>query len=164
MGSRFTRRDDRFAQLGQQFDDAYRWDRRFLDLAAHIGAWSKDPSTKVGAVIVRPDRTIASIGYNGFPRGVDDLPERYDDREQKYLMVVHAETNAILAASESLRGYTLYVHPLCPCSTCAASIIQAGIARVVTVQPTTILERWKASFDATQTMFAEAEVRLDYLG
>lgn len=46
-----------------------KWDARFLDLAVFIGDWSKDPSTKVGAVLVRPDRTIAGLGFNGFPRG-----------------------------------------------------------------------------------------------
>lgn len=141
----------------------WRWDWRFVDLAAHIASWSKDPSTRVGSVIVRPDRTIASVGYNGFPRGVQDAPERYADRPTKYLMVVHAEMNAILAASESLRGHTLYVHPLCPCSTCAAAIIQAGIVRVVTVPPTGDIDRWQESFQATQTMFREAGVKLDYL-
>jgi dCMP deaminase len=104
------------------------WDKRFLELAALVGGWSKDPSTKVGAVIVRPDRTIASLGYNGFPRGVDDT---YKDREHKLLRTVHAEMNAILSAREPVNGYTLYVTPLCPCSNCAAAIIQSGIKRIV---------------------------------
>ena len=53
-----------------------KWDRRFLALAEHVADWSKDPSTKTGAVIVRPDRTIASMGYNGFPRGMADTDDR----------------------------------------------------------------------------------------
>jgi len=143
-------------------DNQEKWDRRFLDLAAHIAGWSRDPSTKVGAVIVRNDRTIASVGYNGFPRGVEDLPERYEDRPTKYLMVVHAEINAVLAASEILSGYTLYVHPLCPCATCAAAIIQTGISRVVTVESDKDIERWRDSFDASLTMFKEAGVQFEY--
>ena len=86
---------------------------------------------KVGAVLVRPDRTIAAVGFNGFPRGVLDHAERYDDRPTKYEMVVHAELNALLSSRESLEGYTLYVTPLPPCSQCAAAIIQRGIRKVV---------------------------------
>jgi dCMP deaminase len=92
-----------------------KWDVRFLELANHIAQWSKDPSTKVGAVIVRPDRTICSVGYNGFPRGVDDNEERYMDRPTKYEFVVHAEANAIIHAREPLHDYILYTYPLMPC-------------------------------------------------
>lgn len=130
------------------------WDLRFLALAEHVAAWSKDPSTKVGAVIVRPDRTIASVGYNGFPRGVRDDAERYADRRTKYPMTVHAELNAIVSAKEPLKGYTIYVAPLSPCAGCAGAIIQAGISRVVAkcLQP----ERWRESFDHSSVMLSEA--------
>ena len=60
-----------------------KWDERFIELARLVAAWSKDPSTKVGAVIVRPDRTVASVGFNGFARGVDDTEERLNDRALK---------------------------------------------------------------------------------
>lgn len=36
-----------------------KWDQRFLELAKVVSTWSKDPSTKTGAVIVRPDKTEA---------------------------------------------------------------------------------------------------------
>ena len=98
------------------------WDERFFALADMVGSWSKDPSTKVGAVIIRPDRTIASVGYNGFPRGVYDGPEIYEDRPRKLLRTVHAEANAILSAREPLHGYTLYVTPLHPCANCSGLI------------------------------------------
>lgn len=130
------------------------WYERFLDLAAHIGAWSKDPSTKVGAVIVRPDRTIASLGYNGFPRGVKD---EYLDREHKLLRTVHAEMNAILSAREPLHGHTLFVSPLFPCSNCAAAIIQSGITMVVARMPE-IRPEWQVSFDASADLFAQSGV------
>lgn len=110
------------------------WHRRFLDLARHVAAWAKDPSTQVGAVIVRPDRTIASVAFNGFPRGVLDLPERYNDRPTKYAFVVHAEANAILTAREPLHGYTLY-STLLTCNECAKLIVQAGITHVVAPVP-----------------------------
>ena len=132
-----------------------------MRLADLVRGWSKDPSTQVGAVIVRPDKTIASVGFNGFPRGVDDTPGRLTDRPTKYAMTLHAEANAIVSAREPVGGYTLYVSPLHPCSNCAALIIQAGISRVVT--RTDDLERWAESFALARQMFQEAGVRLDLI-
>ena len=134
------------------------WDRRFLDLAQHIAGWSKDPSTQVGAVIVDDQRRIISTGYNGFPRGVNDDPVRYADREVKYEMIVHGEINAILFANQSLRDTTLYTWPFMPCSRCAAIVIQSGISRVVA--PHCENPRWVNSFDLTRRMFSEAGVDL----
>lgn len=111
-----------------------KWDLRFLEMARLVASWSKDPSTKCGAVIVRPDRSICSVGFNGFPRKVPDLEEHLNDREEKYGRVVHAEVNAILSACEPVRGYTMYTYPagLGPsCDRCTTCIIQAGIIRVV---------------------------------
>lgn len=133
-----------------------KWDRRFLDLCETVARWSKDPSTKVGAVIVRPDLTIASAGYNGFPRSVADDPEVYARREDKYARVVHAELNAILHAHESVAGYTLYSSPLMPCSSCAGAIIQSGISRVV--YPRQKVTRWTAQHDVTRAMFRDARI------
>ena len=109
-----------------------KWDNRFMALARHIAMWSKDPSTKVGSVIVDSKRRVIAHGYNGFPRGVDDSAERYGDRQMKYAHVVHAELNAVLNAvlPRELEGATLYT-TLEPCSGCAKAIIQAGIGRVV---------------------------------
>ena len=67
-----------------------KWDKRFLELAKHISDWSKDPSTKVGCVVVGEDREIRSTGFNGFPRGIEDKIERREEREQKYPMICHA--------------------------------------------------------------------------
>lgn len=138
------------------------WDDRFLGLAQHVAQWSRDPSTKVGAVIVRPDKTVASIGYNGLPRHVIDDPARLLDRDFRLACTVHAELNAILHASESLRGCSVYVWPFQPCSNCAAAIIQAGIARVVA--PATNVDRWRESFERAALMFREAAVAVDLLG
>lgn len=107
------------------------WDGRFLSLAAHIAEWSKDPSTKCGAVIVRHDRTIASMGYNGFPRCIKDDLDLLNNREEKYKRIIHAEVNAMLFAREIVAGYTLYTWPFLPCCRCATQIIQCGIRRVV---------------------------------
>lgn len=132
------------------------WDNRFLDLAEYIGTWSKDPSTKVGAVIVRPDKTIASVGYNGFPRGVTDV---YASRDDKLMRTVHAEMNAILSAREPLHGYTLYVSPLFPCSNCAAAIIQSGI-KVVVARMEQVRPEWARSFEVAKDMFLDAGVTM----
>ena len=110
------------------------WDRRFLDLCEHIATWSKDPSTKLGSVIVDDKKRIVSVGYNGFPRGVFDYEERYNDRPTKYLFVAHAERNALDNAPMMVDGCTLYV-ALEPCVECAKSIIQKGIKKVVTYRP-----------------------------
>jgi dCMP deaminase len=137
------------------------WDDRFFDLADMVGSWSKDPSTKVGAVIIRPDRTIASVGYNGFPRGVDDSPEIYEDRPTKYMRIVHAEANAILSAREPLHGYTLYVTPLHPCATCSGLIIQAGIKVVnYSMSKQNIRnEAWQQHYEQMTEMFLQAGIR-----
>jgi dCMP deaminase len=135
-----------------------KWDRRFIELARFVADWSKDPSTKVGSVIARPDRTVAALGFNGFARGVLDHSERYDDRPTKYEMVVHAELNAILNTRESLEGYTLYVTPLPPCSQCAAAIIQRGIGRVVIQAKKDLPPTWAEKWAFSKTMFAEARV------
>lgn len=138
------------------------WHRRFLDLAQHISSWSKDPSTQVGAVIVDDQRRIISTGYNGFPRGVTDLAQRYEDRATKYEMIVHGEVNAILFATQSLQNATLYTWPFMPCSRCAGIVIQSGIRTVVA--PYCENPRWTNSFDLTRRMLAEAGVELIITG
>lgn len=135
-----------------------RWDLSFLVDAKVAARRSKDPSTKVGAVAVRPDLTHASQGYNGFPRGVADTEERLNTREIKYDLVVHAETNAILTAKEPLTGCTLYL-TFPPCIRCTTSIIQAGISRVVAIKPTEEQEaRW--GFSKSRDLLAEVGIEL----
>jgi dCMP deaminase len=142
--------------------DSINWHQRFLDLAEHISSWSKDPSTQVGAVIVDDQRRIVSTGYNGFPRGVEDLDSRLQDRTIKYEMIVHGEINAILFANQSIYGCTLYTWPFMPCSRCAAIVIQSGIRTVVA--PYNDNPRWQTSFQLTEQMFREAGVRLHVIG
>lgn len=110
------------------------WDYRFLQLAETVSSWSKDPSRKVGSVIVDSNRRVVSLGYNGFPRGVSDSAERYADREFKLKLVCHAERNALDNSSASVEGATLYA-TLFPCNECVKSIIQRGISKVVTIVP-----------------------------
>lgn len=136
------------------------WDKRFLTLAHHTAGWSKDPSTKVGAVIVRPNKTIVALGFNGFPRFTDDDEKIYLDRPRKLLRTVHAEVNAILTANSPVAGCTLYVAPLMPCANCAAIIIQSGIRRVVAHVPV-VNAAWNDSFVEARKMFDEALVSVD---
>src|SRR5690606_9151564 len=141
-----------------------KWEDRFMELAKHIASWSKDPSSKVGAVIVDMDRHIVGTGYNGFPKGVEDYPERYANRELKYKFVVHAEKNTILNAVKSVKGCTIFC-TFAPCASCAGVIIQAGIKRVVTpAPPKEFAERWKADLEAMEAMFAEANIDLELIG
>jgi len=145
-----------------------KWDRRFLKLAQEVAGWSKDPSTQVGAVLVETGtNNIISLGYNGFPRGVEDTEERYNNRDLKYAMVVHAEENAILTAGHKAKGSRLYVWPsfISPpiCSRCCVSAIQAGVSEIVgyTVDKDKLDERqlrWKDSILLSRTMCQEAGV------
>ena len=84
-----------------------KWNMRFLEMAKMVGSWSKDPSTKVGAVIVDDNRRVVSLGYNGFPKGVADN-NRLEDRNEKYKMIVHAERNALLFANVSVKDATIF--------------------------------------------------------
>jgi dCMP deaminase len=135
------------------------WDQRFLRLAEHVAGWSKDPSTKVGSVIVDAKRRVLGVGYNGFPRGIADDPTTLANRPEKLSMTVHAEMNSILNTGTpmSLEGATLYA-TLYPCNECAKAIIQAGIARVVTYTPKS--DRWKEAHDTASAMFYEAGVEV----
>lgn len=132
-----------------------KWDNRFLVLAKLIGSWSKDPSTKVGAVIVDQDNKIVSVGYNGFPKNISDN-DRLHHRETKYNIVVHAEMNALAFANKSVRGCTMYTYPFEPCPRCAGSIIQHGIKRVVSI--TNQDKRWEDKFKLSRELFKEVGI------
>ena len=141
-----------------------KWDERFLELAELVASWSKDPSTKVGAVIADDNRRIVSVGYNGFPQGISDDPADLANRSVKYERIIHAEMNAILFADRShfRGGLTLYTWPFSPCSRCASYIVQAGINRVVT-RPNTD-PRWAESFALAHNTFNQAGVEFIEIG
>ena len=142
--------------------DEDKWDKRFLNLAKEISTWSKDPSTQVGAIAVK-DRKVLAQGYNGFPRNMKDLEDRYNNREEKYTYIVHAEKNVIYNATYngvSLKDSTMYVYGLPVCSECAKGIIQCGVKRVVMLEMI-VPEKWRESFKNTKLMFDEAGVKYD---
>ena len=118
-----------------------RWHERLMGLAAYVSGWSKDPSTKVGAVLADPDTNrIIGVGYNGLPRGIED-DHRLHDRQERLSIIVHAEVNAILNANGSTFGATLYTTHQ-PCPQCAAAIINAGVRRVVYIANDDFAKRW----------------------
>lgn len=139
-----------------------KWDHRLLDLAKHVAAWSKDPSTKVGAILVDDQNIVVGMGYNGFARGVFDSAARYNDRTEKYAYIVHAEVNAILAAGHRARGASLYVWPSFGvpnvCQDCAKFAIQAGVYEIVGGVPEEDNSRWAESLARARQMLVEAGV------
>ena len=139
-----------------------KWDQRFIDVAQNVATWSKDPGTKVGAVLVQ-DRRIIATGYNGFPQGIGDTDTRYEDRETKLALTVHAEVNAILNAAKngaSTAGSTLYV-TFPPCVSCSSAVIQAGVKRVVRPHLSTAPERWLDSFSRGGRLLIEAQIEVE---
>lgn len=138
------------------------WHNKYMGLAQNISEWSKDPGTKIGAIIVNQKGQILAQGYNGFPRKIKDLEKRLKNRELKLKYTVHAEMNAIYNSSftgVSLCNSTLYVYGLPVCHECAKGIIQVGVSTVVIKKGITSLN-WKESCDLALEMFKEANVKV----
>ena len=141
-----------------------KWNQRFMELALLVASWSKDPSTKTGAIVVGPDREIRATGYNGLVRGVDDNKAERLERPTKYDFFEHAERNAIYNAcltGTSLKGCTMYAtHP--PCTDCTRAIIQSGIKTVITRELETRKDisgqTWRDKLDYSRQMFEESGV------
>jgi Deoxycytidylate deaminase len=123
-----------------------------MGFAQHAARKSKD-STKVGAVLVGPNREVLLTAFNGPPIGVSDFEERFE-RPMKYDFASHAEANLIaFAARRGIRteGCTVYSTHM-PCASCARTLIQAGIVKVVAGPGTT-------SMPAEQFVVAEQMLR-----
>ncbi len=121
--------------LTDESDSDKAWDEFFIGMCVYISQKSKDRSTKLGAVIVDQDNDILSMGWNGFPRGVDDGIEEWHGRPEKYMVTEHAERNAVFNAARvgtSLKGARMYLpfEPT-PCTDCTRAVIQAGITEIV---------------------------------
>lgn len=156
----YTKRQKQMNNKSFTFDT--KWNIRFMQMAQMISTWSKDQSTKVGCVIVSPEKAILSMGYNGFPRGVNDNIPTRQIRPTKYEFVVHAEENALLNAGRNgtrLNGGILYV-TMPPCTRCAGSIIQSGIKEIIYLEPEIQkqIPGWRDSLDISFTMFDESGV------
>ncbi len=154
--------NDNLDWLCHQMERQLKWDFRFLEMAELVAGWSKDPSTKTGAVIVDGRRRVVSVGYNGFPRGMDDDAALYNDRELKYAKIIHCEMNAVLTAGVGVKGCTLYTWPFLSCDRCAVHMIQAGIVRAVApaLQDAGLKERWADQIERTKSWFSEAGIEV----
>ena len=141
-----------------------KWDSRFCELAKFVSSWSKDPNAKVGCVVFSKRGGDISIGYNGFPMGVEDTAERLDDPEIKLEIIVHAEQNALIAAGSRANGGTIYVWGKPVCARCAGAIIQAGVRRVVALSPDSIQKesKWYRTGRVASQMFHEANLVVDF--
>lgn len=141
------------------------WDEYFMALARLTASKSKDPSTKVGAVLVDACNRVVSLGYNGFPRAVFDDAALLQDRDAKLALTIHAETNALAFASRSAEGCTCYVWPMPPCAQCAAMLIQSGVKRVVAPAPTPEQAgRWGYSLSLAKWAYRQAGVVFETYG
>ena len=143
------------------------WDTYFLEMATLVAKKSKDPSTKVGAVIVGPEHEVRSTGYNGFPRGIDEYPPSRWERPEKYQWCEHAERNAIYNAAmmgTPLKGCTEYVQ-CTPCAPCGRALIQAGITEVVISKENPFSDRsdWRDDIDFSLEMLKEAGVSIKWV-
>lgn len=137
------------------------WDRKFLDMAVLVSSWSKDQSTKVGAVLVDGSGIVRGIGYNGIPRYLnDDVQERHN-RPEKYLWFNHAEMNLLNNCARigiPTEGCTIYVTQH-PCAACSRSLIQSGIKRTVYLKSSADFEeRWLTEITVSDEMLNEAGV------
>lgn len=141
-----------------------KWDIRMLQVAELVASWSKDPSTKCGAVITDNQHRIVATGYNGLAQGVPDDDGVWNTRDEKYEHVIHAEINAILFSQRNLRNTSLYTWPIPPCSRCASAIIQAGVLRVVApLQSGEVSERWGDSVRRAEWMYRNSGLQYVWL-
>lgn len=139
------------------------WIVKYLNQAEFVAkGYSKDPSSKIGCVVVSEDNSLLSQSWNGFPRGVEDSDERLNNRELKYKLVVHSESNAICNAARNgvaLNNSSIFVYGLPICSSCAGMIVQAGIKEVyIRYDKDKDLSRWEESWNVSKTIFEESGV------
>lgn len=138
---------------------------KLMVVAKAVASLSKDPSTKVGAVAITEEGIILCVGFNGFPRGVFDDTIRYADRDTKLVLVAHAEQNLVAQAAYSgvaLRGSTVLLSGMYPCSSCAKSLIQAGVVRILTPMPREN-SSWSEDAEWSKVLFREAGVEIVYV-
>ena len=111
-------------------DKQREWDEYFMNIAEAVAAKSKDPSSKMGCVIVDKNKRVVSLGYNGMVQGSDESKMTLSERPMKYYFAIHSEMNAILFAHQDLTGCTIY-NRVATCENCLKYCLQAGIKRFV---------------------------------
>ena len=106
------------------------WDEYFIGIAEKVATKSKDPSSKMGCVIVDQNKRVVSLGYNGLLQGADESKMTLTERPMKYYFAIHSEMNAVLFAHQDLTGCTIY-NLVATCENCLKYCLQAGIKRFV---------------------------------
>ena len=106
------------------------WDEYFMEIAEVVASRSKDPSSKMGCVIVDENKRVVSLGYNGMLQGADESKMTLSERPMKYYFVIHSEMNALIFAKRDLTGCTVY-NRVATCENCLKYCLQAGITRFV---------------------------------
>lgn len=106
------------------------WDEYFMNIAEVVATKSKDPSSKMGCVIVDPNKRVVSMGYNGLLQGADESKMTLSERPMKYYFAIHSEMNAVIFARHNLTGCTVY-NRVATCENCLKYCLQAGIKRFV---------------------------------
>ena len=139
------------------------FDEIYMNLASDLASRSHCVRAQVGAVLTK-DTRIISIGYNGFPMGVEDSAERLQDTTLKLELVVHAEVNALIAAGSRSSGSTLYVWGKPICARCAGPVIQSGVKRIVAPSPESVANtsKWHKTGEYAYEMFKEAGIQVDF--
>lgn len=138
------------------------WLKYFMTLAKNVSEMSKDPSHKIGAVIVDQNKRIVSTGFNGFAKNIVDSDERLNDKDIKRKLTLHAEENAVSFAKRDLTGCDIYVYGYPPCTHCTSLLIQSGIKCIYYYNPThKVSEHWKDDFELAETI--ANEVNIPYL-
>jgi len=142
------------------------WDSLFMTMVYLVAMKSKDTHTHIGAVIVGPDNEVRSVGFNSFPRGINDnVPDR-QERPEKYHWFAHGETNAVYNAAMvgiSVKGCRMYTNGV-PCTGCVHAIMNSGIKEVIVdaVWDAHNYNQWKGQADRTKQMFEEGGVKLRF--
>lgn len=105
------------------------WEQYALTMAEAAATRSEDPFVKVGAVVLRPDHSVAGAGYNGAPSGIG---LDWEDRDNRRIFVIHAEVNALrYCTPRELGNGSLMAVTHETCASCLPHIAAYGIRRVV---------------------------------
>lgn len=137
------------------------WLIHFRDMAKLVSSMSKDPSHKIGAVIVDKNNKVISMGFNGFAHGIEDSEERLNNKDIKRLLMLHAEENAILHAKQDLSGCDIYIYGYPPCVHCMSLIIQSGIKSIYYTnsrKDKQVSEHWKENLELAKKLANEVNI------
>lgn len=145
----------------EKYKRELQWLEHFMTIAKTVSTMSKDPSRKIGAVIVDKNKRIISTGFNGFAKGIVDSEERLQDKEMKRILMLHAEENAILHAKQDLTDCSIFVYGYPPCVHCMSLIIQSGIKLVYyrnSSDLNAVSQFWKDNLELSLKLAEEASV------